>query len=105
MQTGTFSIQKSDGRVELFNPQLIVDRLNNVNNGNVHVDIQEIARVVERSLYDGVKTSEIDELAKLHRIEIKSRTTKREAREILAEQLELVDVRRFVLNKLKVRKS
>lgn len=49
--------------------------------------------------------AEIDELAKLHRIEIKSRTTKREAREILAEQLELEDVRRFVLNKLKVRKS
>ena len=49
--------------------------------------------------------TEIDELAELHKIKMKSRTTKREAREILAEQLVLEDVRHFVLHKLKIRKS
>lgn len=62
MQTGTFSIQKSDGRVEAFNPQLIQDRLAHVSKGINNVNIQEITQVVQRSLYDGVKTSEIDEL-------------------------------------------
>jgi len=63
MQTGTFSIQKSDGRVEAFNPQLIKDRLIQISKGINYVNIQEISQVLERSLYHGVSTEEIDELA------------------------------------------
>ena len=63
MQTGTFSIQKSDGRVEAFNPQPIKDRLIQISKGINYVNIQEISQVLERSLYHGVSTEEIDELA------------------------------------------
>lgn len=48
---------------------------------------------------------EINELAEMHSVKIKSRATKREARETLAAQLALEEVRNFVLCKLKLRKS
>lgn len=48
---------------------------------------------------------EINELAKLYDIKIKSRATKREARDILAKELSLEEVRDFTLHKIKVRKS
>lgn len=70
MQTGTFSIQKSDGRVEAFNPQLILDRLAQLSLNINHVNIEEITQIVQRALYDGVTTAEIDELT------IKELTTK-----------------------------
>lgn len=49
--------------------------------------------------------NEINELASLYNIKIKSRATKREARDILAERLSLEEVRDFTLHKIKIRKS
>lgn len=48
---------------------------------------------------------ELDALAKLHKVSIKSRTTKNEAREILAKILGIELIRTFVLQQLKIRKS
>lgn len=48
---------------------------------------------------------EIDELLKIHNIIVKSRTTKKEVREMLAEHLSLEQVRDFVLQKIKLRKA
>lgn len=48
---------------------------------------------------------EIDELTKSYKIKVKSRTTKKEVREMLAEHLSLEQVRDFVLQKIKLRKA
>ena len=48
---------------------------------------------------------EVDELSKLYDIPIKTRATKKEAREILAKEISLQDARQFTLSKLKLRKS
>lgn len=47
---------------------------------------------------------ELDELLKKHSIYVKSRTTKREVREILENYLSLYEVRDFTLQKIKMRK-
>lgn len=48
---------------------------------------------------------ELDELAALHGIKWKSRTTKRQAREIVMTELAIDDVRRFLIKRLKIRKN
>lgn len=48
---------------------------------------------------------ELNDLAKMHGIQVKSRTTKNEVREILAENLDIEIIRTFVLKQLKIRKS
>ena len=48
---------------------------------------------------------ELNDLASQHKIQIRSRTTKNEVREILAKNLDIEIIREFVLKQLKIRKS
>lgn len=48
---------------------------------------------------------ELIDLAKQHEVKIKSRTTKNEMREILADSLDIKLIRSFVLQQLKIRKN